>query len=126
MVIKRVQGDAPSWKKHVDTDGGTTCCPPAVIPPDFPMVTGPAENLDIYGVDFDAPVVATVLADPGFPPAVPPTVNTVTLIAGSPGNPDTLRVNMDTTASGGGNFLLQITNDCGCSALVRFAVGIGG
>jgi len=126
-VTERVQGTQGAWKDHVPGGNGALCCAPQVkARDDFtpPQITLPAEANSVVEIfaagqcGVDEPLTATTAASPFTPPNVAPSINSIVL---TPGTPNLISVNFDTTGALG-DFLLEITNACGCCTLVTGTV----
>jgi hypothetical protein len=106
-------------------NGGEPCCPPAVItsggPGGLPQDPAAVLSLPAGTCGLNEPLTAEVFNDPGSPSGTVPTVNSVTVTTGTPPDPNTVDISMDTTLSDG-SYLLVLTNACGCCAIVRFSV----
>ena len=100
------------------------CCPPSVLEDSFAIAQGTSEVLSLPGSGFDAPMTAEVRRNPLMPPPTgQPTINSVTVVTGTAPAADTVDIDMDTSSStSGGDFMLILTNDCGCSVVVPFSV----
>jgi len=97
--------------------GGATCCAPQYLSQEmhqafafiYLSVAGGTMDLDASVCGQDEPITAVIRASALFPPGTPPTVTGVTYFPGT----NVLRVAWDNTGEDG-NFVLEITNACGC------------
>lgn len=122
-----LKSDGLIWRVVCGSAGGSSCCPPQLLPPypgPGPLPVFPAQfamDSDIPSIvlafpagdcGLEEPLTAEALTYPGAPPAVPPAINGVAV-----GGSGEVLVDFDTSGSGGA-FILRVTNACGCCTVM--------
>ena len=121
-MTERVQGTQSAWKNHVPGGNGALCCPPRELSQQmfeafaFIYTTGgtPTLDLDASTCGQDEPLSGEIRPSIFNPPGpfVPPVVSLITV------GPNLVRVLIDATGATDGDYVLELTNACGCCALL--------
>jgi hypothetical protein len=107
-----------------DTPPSEDCCPPQVLDARLAIGQSTTELLTLPGCNLTDGMTAEVRKNPLAPPSVgTPTVNSVTVATGTPPEADTVTISLDTTGTEG-EYMLILTNECGCCTVTPFQVQV--
>jgi hypothetical protein len=112
-----MQGQPIDFSTAGGGSGGGPC--PTLYPRTIGLAQGPAELLELRGLDFDGSSTVEIFEGPGFPAGLP-TISAVTYVAGVAPALDTLRVELDTSLASG-DFAAVVTAG-GCRTIAAFVV----
>lgn len=121
-----LKSDGQNWRQMCAGSGSGACCAPqftyigGISMVQF-VPQGAAVAVTVAGCNLDNIVSVTPKFDPNGPPAVLPTVNSFSVIAGTPTTMDQLRVELNTIGASA-QVVLEVLNDCGCCGVVRIDI----
>jgi hypothetical protein len=126
-----LKSDGSNWRLTCTGDGSSNCCPPQLLAPtqigftasplEFQLQNsqaGQTVNFNAAECGLDEPLVAKALQDPSTAPGTLPLITDISVIAAFGDNPPRVSIEFDTTNGASGNFILQVTNDCGCCTIL--------
>lgn len=102
------------------------CCAPAIRDHETEVALSSSEDVAFGGLQIDPLATVVVFVDPEATPVLPvPTLNAdPVVIAPVPPVTGSITVDLDTSGSAGGGYIVQVINPCGCSATASFTVAI--